>query len=356
MAGSLVSTARQRMLAALSGSAENGIPVTPHWWGPYKFWHQGIIQGYEDDSLGWNQSAPDLARIDASFYDEFHPDMFHLTTAPTKNVRSFTWDEYMDARKKASSLTSKQAIDDYVNLWHRSPQETLQSGEFDHIVLLRQKYGDEAFLALNEGSETSAYFDGHLGFEAGLIGLLEHPENTQYYLKRLYDNTFDRMLALKETGCDAFINSETYCSADVMSPTLYHDIIYPVQHEFYQKLSAIGIIPIVYFTGNILPMLNDIKTLPVRGLMIEESKKDFVLDVGEIAARLEGTMALFGNLDSVYVMQMGSPDDVRTETLRQLRATQGCPFIMANGCPLSFHTPPENIHAMIETVRRFESS
>ena len=62
-------------------------------------------------------------------------------------------------------------------------------------------------------------------------------------------------------------------------------------------------------------------------------------------------MPLFGNLDSVYILQMGSREDVVRETRRQVKACHRGGFVMANGSPVSFKTPPGNIRAMIETVR-----
>jgi uroporphyrinogen-III decarboxylase len=66
---------------------------------------------------------------------------------------------------------------------------------------------------------------------------------------------------------------------------------------------------------------------------------------------LERSVCLFGNLDSVYILQMGTPQDVARETRRQMNACAAGGFIMANGCPLSFGTHPENVRAMIQTAR-----
>ena len=48
---------------------------------------------------------------------------------------------------------------------------------------------------------------------------------------------------------------------------------------FYQEIEKIGLIPITYFLGDVVPLLNDIGQMGVRGLMVEESKKAFELDV-----------------------------------------------------------------------------
>ena len=110
-----------------------------------------------------------------------------------------------------------------------------------------------------------------------------------------------------------------------------------------------------------MPILDDISRMGARGLMVEEAKKGFDLELGRIHRGLAGSMALFGNLDSVDVLLRGSVADVRVETLRQMEAGGGARgggaggFIMASGSPIAFHTPPGNIHAMIRTARGQET-
>ena len=55
-----------------------------------------------------------------------------------------------------------------------------------------------------------------------------------------------------------------------------------------------------------LPIVDDIAALGARVLMIEEQKKGYRLDAVEIYRKLDGRMALFGNLDSVYALLFGN--------------------------------------------------
>lgn len=342
----------EKMHAVLSGQTISPPPVTPHWWGLYRFQHAGMINGYDGEGLAWGTDSTRLADIDEQFYQRFKPDMFHLTTAPSKTPRSRAEiDELLVLRKQAAMLESAADIDRYIHAFGETTEQVLASGVFDHVKIHRERHGGEVLLALNEGADIACYFDTHVGFEDGCAGFIENPELTAYFLTALYDNTLNRMRALKACGVDAYINSETYCSSDVISPTHYREIIKPIQKHFYSELRKLDILPIGYFTGNILPILEDIKELDLAGMMVEESKKGFVLDVGELTHRIEKQFALFGNLDSYYILQTGSVEQVIAETKRQLDATRGYPFIMANGCPISFDTPPENIDAMISAVR-----
>ncbi len=347
-------TGKERMTAALSGRVPEEIPVTPHWWGLYKFQLGGLLNNYDKEKEAWSCSLEDLIRYDERFIQTFDPDMLHLTTmAGKRKLSSEETAEILSLRKEASDLESKAKIDRYIDSIYQTTEQVIENGELEHISYHSRKYGAEKLIALNEGSDTACFFDTHVGFENGLIGMMENPENVQYYLRRLYDRTFQRMKAYRQLGGQAFINSETYCSRDIMSPQLYREVIFPVQLEFYTKLRELGILPICYFTGDILPLIDTIKMLPINGLMVEASKKGFSVDTGEIADRLENKIALFGNLESHYILETGTAGEVKNETIRQLQKTKGHPFIMANDCPISFHTPPENIHCMIDTARNY---
>lgn len=112
-----------------------------------------------------------------------------------------------------------------------------------------------------------------------------------------------------------------------------------------------GLIPAVYYLGEIMPIIDDIATLGAKALLIEEEKKNYRLDAVGIHDRLKGRMALFGNLDSVYGLLNGNPDMIRVETLRQCRCAGSGGFVMACGSPLCFDTPEVNIQTMMETAR-----
>jgi len=345
---------RENMLKTLRGINTGQIPVTPHWWGLYKFELSGLLKDYAKEADAWRKSGSELAEIDSNFYEVFRPDMFHLTTGASK----FTDSVAETAEKKrifdaVFELESYSVIDEYIATFYQDEQTILRSGIFDHIKILSEKYGCTSTIFLNEGNPISWILDPHgcLGFENGLVSMLEKPDKMEYLVQRCYMALLPRMEALKLMGADGYIGSETYCSSDIISPDLYRSIIFDAQKAFYTSIERIGLIPISYFLGNINPLIDDIKKLGVRGLMIEESKKNFKLDVDSIYDKLEKTVCLFGNLDSVYILQKGTKEDVYLETLRQINACDKGGFIMSNGCPLSFSTPKENISVMIETVR-----
>jgi uroporphyrinogen-III decarboxylase len=219
---------------------------------------------------------------------------------------------------------------------------------------LAQRFGDEALILLNEGNPVCGVFDngGPAGdFQDALVATVEHPENMAYLIWRLHDPALARMRVLKRKGAHGYIGSETCVSCDMMSPATLRALVFPAQRRFYTEVESMGLIPVTYYLGEILPVIDDIASLGAKALLIEEPKKGFHLDAVEIHDRLRGRMALFGNLDSVYTLLFGKPDAVRAETLRQCACAKKGSFVMACGSPLCYDTPEENIFAMMETAR-----
>lgn len=342
------------MIKTLSGERTGGIPVAPHWWGMYKYQLAGMADDYDAFRQPASGEVMDLSDVDTLFYETFKPDWFHLGGGPCRICSdNYRLKKIEELKEEVRLLESKAIIDEFVDLSRESADTIRESGTYDHVKKISGKYGDDVFIALNEGNPIGSILDpgGLIGFENGLIALVEKPEMMEHLVFRQYDAMLERIKVLKEFGCHGYIGSEIYCSPDLISPQTYKDIIYPAQKYFYEKVKEIGVIPIVYFLGDVNPLIKYINELGVSALMVEESKKTFILDVVEIRKKLREDITLFGNLDSVYTLLYGTKFDVVRETRAQLEASKYGRFIMSNGCPIAFNTPVENIRAMIETTR-----
>jgi len=349
-------TSRELVINTINGIPTERIPVTPHWWGLYKFELFLGIKDYSEEHKAWALDAESLAKVDSEFYELFKPDIFHLTTAPpTVHFSEEKKRRIWDSLEKMRNSLSVSDIDAYIDAIYQDEDEIIQSGVYKHVAILREKYPN-VFIAVNEGNPICGILDPHgtIGFEKGLIALKENPGFMAELTYKLYEAFIPRMKALKISGADGYIGSETYCSCDLISPETYKDIIYPAQKNFYTETKKIGLYPFVYYCGEILPILDYICELGADALLVEEAKKNFHLEISEIYKRIRGRMTLFGNLDSVDILQKGTKEDVRTETIRQINVCGEGKFIMANGCPVSFSTPVENVIEMIETAKKIK--
>jgi uroporphyrinogen-III decarboxylase len=347
---------KQRLIEVLNGEGGLPVPAAAHWWGVYKFQLAGFMAETEDANPGWSLSGADLAAVDSLFYETFQPDLIHLSSGAWNHLPAD--DERSRARRElrpaVMALNSKQAIDDYIHATSLTEDEVLAAGIYDHVPLLVEKYGGEAMVMVNEGNPVCGVFENHgpVGdFQDALIATIEHPENLGYLIWKQYDALLDRMRALKRRGADGYIGSETCVSADILSPKVFRAVVFPALKHFYTEIDRLGLIPVTYFLGDINPLLGDIGAMGVKGLMVEESKKAFRLDVVDIRKRLDGRVALFGNVDSIYHLLHGTPDAVAAESRRQCAAAQYGPFILSNGSPVCLNTPRDNLLAMLESAR-----
>lgn len=346
--------AKERIIQTLLGNKTDQLPVTVHSWGLYKYYLDGIITGYENEENAWSLNGRQLADVETHFYERFRQDSFHLGEGASNRPEDPAYEEHRNAlAREVRKLENGAAIDEYVKLVSKNTAEVLESGVYDHVKLISAQYGETVFIALNEGNPFADALDPHgvLGFEDGLIALLEEPDLVERLIYGLYDAKLQKMKALQQCGAHAYIGSETYCSADIISPSIYREIVYPAQKRFYTGLKQLGLYSISYFLGDLFPMLEDIKTLGIDALLVERHNKALDIDVAKVYEQAEGAFTLFGNLNSVDTLQKGTREEVVQETLRQTRVCNNGKFIMSNDCPVSFGTPEENIRAMIDTVR-----
>ena len=133
---------KERMLAAIRGAPTDQVPVTPHWWGVYKYQWAGVCHGPEDEEKGWALSGQALADVDSHFYETYRPDLIHLSTGAWR--RQPGDDERRRARRELGGavreLISKRAIDEYVDAVYPSEAEIEASGIYDHIPILTRRY------------------------------------------------------------------------------------------------------------------------------------------------------------------------------------------------------------------------
>ena len=136
-------------------------------------------------------------------------------------------------------------IDAYIDAIYQDEDEIIQSGIYRHVAILREKYPN-VFIAVNEGNPVCAILDPHgvIGFERGLIALKENPGFMAELTYKLYEAFIPRMKALKTSGADGYIGSETYCSCDLISPETYKDIIYPAQKKIIYGNKKDGVISV----------------------------------------------------------------------------------------------------------------
>lgn len=106
---------------------------------------------------------------------------------------------------------------------------------------------------------------------------------------------------------------------------------------------------ILHICGDASHLLEAMSETGAQGLSL-----DAPVDMPAAAGRVPRKVVVIGNVNTVSVLLEGTPGEVRLRTTELLESMRPYPnFVLSSGCDLSYHTPPENILAMIDTVRRF---
>ena len=348
-------TPKQRILNAIEGKPSDVTPVGIHVWGQYKFALYGIHNDYSEERKAWAIGGAELADIDARFYEQFKPDWLHLTEGPFFDdiKERINAPENAELLKAVRKMDSKQAIDEFLDRIYLSADEFEQGPKFKHIPILVERYGGEVFIALHtEGPiHDIADTDGVLEFEGTFIAMIEKPEMFAYLAREMYQRQLAYVEAVKRSGADCYIQSDSYLYPDLISPDTYERTMHETLVDFYTKVDEMGIISMCYPLGDCAGAIKYIKQWPIKGILPEESKKGMNLDPAQILRDLDYDRAVFGNVDSIGVLLHGDEKTIRTAVQEQIKSCASPNFISGFGSPIPFNTPPENITAFIQAAR-----
>lgn len=189
-----------------------------------------------------------------------------------------------------------------------------------------------------------------VGMNEFLMDLLD--EDYEEELMELLDATLNISLQMHrlcyEAGgdCTSYGNSSEGCS--VISPELFRKFAKPFEIRFASAMKEAGIPTICHICGNVDKILDD---LAETGCGMYEL--DYLTDIHKAKAVSKGHFAISGNINPM-LFASGTPDDIRavTRELCELYRGQGG-LMIGPGCALGPDTPPENIFALVETVKKF---
>jgi uroporphyrinogen-III decarboxylase len=382
---------KEIFIAALNHKKADRYPSASHWWGVYKYEAAGL----DFRKAAW-QEGEKLSDIYIGFYKKFKPDWFHLhigTPSYFKNseiiqkggkyyliidpsrkdlkkqdryfsVESAEDEEIVDfpdyllgsrSFKPKVDLSSRKNIDEYVKRYiYMSAAEISSLGYADHVSIISKKYGTDVFINVHIPSAICEILDpitGYTGFENGLIAFHDYPDGMRYLLEQCYLAQLEWAKAFTAAGAHGFAISEAYISPDAANPAIYRKFVKDIHRDYFADIKKMGLSPILYFTGDVNPILKDLAEINISGLMVEESKKSFHLDVARIKEIIGDRACIFGNLDAIYLLHDGKSEDVEKEVVRQFENSRNN-FITCNGSPITPGTPPENVKALIRAGRK----
>lgn len=152
------------------------------------------------------------------------------------------------------------------------------------------------------------------------------------------------LLAICDAGAEIILMGEP--TAAILSTEAYREFSGRYTAEIIGSLTRPVILHICGDAGHLTAAMCE---TGAQGLSL-----DSAVDLPDAAGKVPRDIVLVGNLDTVSVLLEGTPELVRERTRELLESMRPFPnYVVSSGCDLSYGTPPDNIVAMIETVRDF---
>ena len=175
-------------------------------------------------------------------------------------------------------------------------------------------------------------------------------------LRRLLDDAKEQVRAYADAGVHGVFVEECLSSADEIPLDKFMEFVLPYDRELVSEVRRLGMKSVYYPCGDMTGRLEQvIVEIHPDSLSLEESKKGFKVDIAKLDDTVAGRLCIFGNLDSIRILQDGTRDELRKEVRRQLDiGRRHGRFVMSIGSPVTPKTSVSRVREYIDLVRELE--
>jgi Uroporphyrinogen decarboxylase (URO-D) len=139
-------------------------------------------------------------------------------------------------------------------------------------------------------------------------------------------------------------------SGSFISPKMFERFALPLFVEATERLTAEGITPFLHFDSDWTPMLPYLRELPRRRCVLY---LDGTTDIFKAKEILGDHMCICGDVPA-SLLTLGTPEEVEDYCRRLIaQVGDGGGFILSSGCSTPPDARPENVRAMVESVREY---
>lgn len=228
-----------------------------------------------------------------------------------------------------------------------------EAGHFDLPRRVVERYGDDTFLYTIVNAPYWATYR-LLGFEGMMTMIYDRPDVLVRLMERRMERTMERLEGFRRMGVPGVFLEEPFTSADLMSPRMYRELIFPHTQTMAQEIRRMGFKIVMYFPGNVIPLLPIVKELEIDALSVEASRKGYQVDLAQVVEGIGRDKCVFGNVDSIYVAQQGTQRDLEAEIKRQFEiGSAAAGFALSADSPFPLETPLERVDEFIAMGRKY---
>lgn len=231
------------------------------------------------------------------------------------------------------------------------PPDPRQDGRLPHyleaIRTANREVGEEVFV--------SCCFALPVTIAAALIGtgvfvrsLRKNPDLAHRLLKVSMQAALDFADAIIEAG-GIPVPVDPVASCSVIGPRQYEEFGQPYTTPIIERIAASGLPPVLHICGSSHLIWGQMCDTGAAVLSLDR------VDLAEARRAVGERVCLLGNVAPAETLLYGTPETVDEQTRICIEKGAGNPkgYIVGSGCEVPLNTPPENIHAMMNAVRRY---
>jgi len=207
----------------------------------------------------------------------------------------------------------------------------VRSGRLDYARMVVERFGSEKFIYANVGSPYWRAITGYMGFRGMIRGIFRRP--------RLVE---------------AVWIEDCLSSASEISTEHFRRFALPYVKDVVSEVRKTGMKSIYYFCGDVHDRLEYLLEVGADAISLEESKKNFQIDIEWVNEVVSGRCCIFGNIDSLRVLQDGTLEELEREVKRQIEVgREHGKFVVSLGSPVTPKTPLRRVREYVEIARRY---
>ena len=180
------------------------------------------------------------------------------------------------------------------------------------------------------------------------------PEIVKGALDLITDVMIDFARATLEAGSDGIFLASQHSTYSSISDEHYKEFIYPYDLKLISRLRGKAKFIIIHLHAredNEEIRFDKIANTPgVDGINWEDQSSALSLAEGKKQARITA----LGGIDHNGVLRTGTPDDVQEQVKKAIAEAGHKRLIVAPGCVVTVDTPPENLVAIRDVVRKID--
>jgi len=252
----------------------------------------------------------------------------------------------------STAYVKKFALDSIGDFKRLEIPDPRKAGRFPVFLeaaeILLEKVGHEVPVGLLFGGPMSTAYS-LLGAEKLLRALTTEPELVHELLDFCIESAtpFIREAAKLNVG---FAIVDPVSSGSVMSYEMFRRFSKPALTKLISRVKEVSAPPLLHICGKTRKVIGDMVDTGA-GVLSLDNSTDLALAKQEVGSRI----TLVGNIRPAETMFLGNQETVEQNVKECLLKGHDSPrgYILALGCELPIKTPPANVHALSQAVRKF---